>query len=196
MMRRMGAAMVMAVLTVIPAVALGQAFESCPDARNYGKNLSEVTVGQVMARVQCDASLLPEAEAALVDAMKALVPTWTGPPRYKVCYFEGLYESAIQRLERDYARCPSDPAFRAPTVETVSSIAMATFAAMLSTEPNINTERNVRDIFDIDYGFLGPGTPRNCTARVEAMELEVLGEDASRHTRLLNVIEAEICRAQ
>lgn len=196
MRKRMGAALAMAALTVIPAIALGQAFESCPDARNYGENLSEVTVGQVMARVQCDASLLPEAEAALVDAMRALVPTWTGPPRYKVCYFEGLYENAVERLERDYARCPSDPAFRAPSVETVSSIAMAVFAAMTSTQPNINTEANVRAVFDIDYSFLGPGVPRNCTARVEAMEQEVLGEDAARHTRLLNVIEAEICRAQ
>ncbi len=179
----------------ISAIGLAQPFQTCMDARNYGQNMSEVAVGQVMARVNCDASELPGAEAVLVHAMQNLAAVWTGTTEIKRCYFEGLYDNAIERLQRDYARCDA-PAFQAVSLETVSRIATATFVAMIDTGGGLATSANVKAVFDIDYGFLGAREPRDCRRRVEIAEREVLGMETGMYGRLLDVIETEVCAAR
>jgi hypothetical protein len=179
----------------ISAIGLAQPFQTCMDARNYGKNISEVAVGQVMARVNCNAERLPEAEDALVAATQNLVATWTGSAELKRCYYEGLYENAVERLQRDYARC-NDPAFQAPSLGTVSRIAMATFVAMIDTGGGLVTTTSTKAVFDIDYGFLGPRELRACRQEVEDAEREVLGMETAMYTRYLDVIEAQICVAR
>ena len=177
------------------AIGLAQPFETCMDARNYGKNISEVAVGQVMARVNCNAAMLPEAEDALVAAYSNLVASWTGTVDVRRCYYEGLYENAVERLKRDYARC-TDPAFQAPSLGTVSRLALATFVAMLDTGGGLVTAANTKVVFDIDYGFLGRRDPRACRQEVESAEREVLGMEVAMYTRFLDVLEGEICAAR
>ncbi|MDI1451011.1 hypothetical protein [Polyangium sp. 6x1] len=191
-MKKLVGAAVAAAWTAVSAIGIAQPFETCVDARNYGQNISEVAVGQVMARVNCNASMLPEAESSLVAALQNLVATWTGNADLKRCYYEGIYENAVERLQRDYARC-SDPAFHAPSLETISRIAVATFVAMIDTGRGLVTTTNTKAVFDIDYGFLGVIDPRVCRQGVEAAEREVLGMEAPVYTRFLNIIEAQIC---
>ncbi|TKC97154.1 hypothetical protein E8A74_44400 [Polyangium fumosum] len=162
------------------------------DARNYGQNISEVAVGQVMARVNCNASMLPGAEASLVAALQNLTATWTGSADLKRCYYEGIYANAVDRLQRDYARC-SGPAFQAPSLGTISRIAVATFVAMLGTGGSVISLPSTRTVFDIDYAFLGALDPRTCRQEVESAEREILGMQVRVYTRFLDVIEAQIC---
>ncbi|WP_170229855.1 hypothetical protein [Polyangium fumosum] len=181
-----------AALTAVSAMGLAEPFETCMDARNYGQNISEVAVGQVMARVNCNASMLPGAEASLVAALQNLTATWTGSADLKRCYYEGIYANAVDRLQRDYARC-SGPAFQAPSLGTISRIAVATFVAMLGTGGSVISLPSTRTVFDIDYAFLGALDPRTCRQEVESAEREILGMQVRVYTRFLDVIEAQIC---
>ena len=193
-MKKLVGAAAAAACMAISAIGLAQPFQTCADARNYGRNISEVAVGQLMARVNCNAADLPEAEDALVAALQNLVAVWTGTPEMKRCYYEGLYENAIARLQHDYASC-GDPAFQVVSLGTVSRIAVATLVAMIDTGGGLVTTSNTRTVFDIDYGFLGARDPRACTREVERAEREVLGMEVGMYTRFLDVIEAEICTA-
>ncbi|WP_170319761.1 hypothetical protein [Polyangium spumosum] len=191
-MKKLVGAAAAAACMAISAIGLAQPFQTCTDARNFGRNTSEIAVGQVMARVNCNADELPGAEDALVAALSNLAATWTGTADMKRCYYEGIYENAVERLRRDYAQC-DDPAFQAPSLGTVSRIAMATFVAMLDTGGGLVTTSNTRAVFDIDYGFLGRLESRACRAEVESAEREVLGMEVTMYTRFLDLIEAEIC---
>lgn len=180
-----------AAVTAISAIASAQPFETCTDARNYGANTSEVAVGQVMARVSCDEKALPDAEEALASAMRGLTATWTGSAELKICYYQGLHENAVNRLQRDYERCSDNPAFQRLSLETVSRLAVATFAAMADTEPSLLFQENLKTVFDIDYRFLG--AQRACKSRVEAVERQILESAVERYAPQLGVLETEIC---
>ena len=116
-MKKLVGAAAAAACMAISAIGLAQPFQTCTDARNFGRNTSEIAVGQVMARVNCNADELPGAEDALVAAFSNLAATWTGTAEMKRCYYEGIYENAVERLRRDYAQC-DDPAFQASFVVT------------------------------------------------------------------------------
>jgi len=191
-MKKLVGAATAAALTAVSAIGLAQAFETCMDARNYGKNISEVAVGQVMARVNCNASMLPGAEDSLVAALQHLVATWTGTTDIKRCYYEGIYKNAIDRLRRDYAQC-SGPAFEGPSPATVSRVAVATFVAMIDTGEGLVTTSNTWNVFDMDYRFLVAPELRACRQEVESAEREILGMEVQVYTRYLDVIEARIC---
>jgi hypothetical protein len=199
-MKKLSGAAMAAALTAFPALAMGQTTDACTNARNFGSNLSEVSVGQVLATVNCDAKQLPAAELALALAIQDLSAGWTGSEEQKFCYFQGIYTRAIDRLQRDYARCAPDPAFKAPSLQTVAQIAIGTLSSMYDARLlHIENLSNVQAVFQIDYGFLGDMDAAVCRQQIKAVAPEFFHKFSKEVTPprmyewFLNRLENEIC---
>ncbi|UQA59536.1 hypothetical protein [Polyangium aurulentum] len=182
----------LALVTTLPALASAQVFRTCQDAYNYGHNVASLSVGQAFAQMRCAPSGLGGTESTLVRSLQRINPRFINTDAMKLCFYDGVQNGAIDRLQDEYARCSSTPGFPELTFQPMARLSIAVMSSMTRSLRRPPGAEGLSQVFNRDYG--SPDYD-DCVSMLESAEREIMTTSSARpDARTLNWLEGEICR--